>query len=131
MITTRLFVLLCMMPVQLWAASNEYLMTDICRAALNVMLQRDISIMVATKVEDGSARVKYARPQDGKVFSYRCRSTDGHTIGILDETLVEPRWYGERPTDIQRSYTIKDDTLFIRTIYHGDLAEEIFLHNQF
>lgn len=130
MITTRLCLLLCMMPVQICAASNEYPMTDICRATLNVMLKRDISIMVATKIDDGSARVKYTRPQDGKAFSYRCRSIDGHTIGILDETLVEPRWYGERSTDIQRSYKVKDDVLFIRTIYGGDLSEDIFSHNQ-
>jgi len=103
------------MPVQLLAAESEYPMTDVCRATLNDMLNRDLSIMNATQIEDGSVRVQYTRPQDGKLFSYRCRSTDGSTIGILDENISGPRWYGELPDDIQRSYRIKDGKLIIRS----------------
>lgn len=116
---------------QLHAEKNEYLMTDICRATLNVMLKRDLSIMNSTSLGDGSARVQFTRPQDGKRFSYLCRSTDGHTIGVLDETLTRPRWYGELPADIQRSYSIKAGNLIIRTSYQGNISDELFSHNEF
>lgn len=107
--------LFLVMPLPLLAAESEYPMTDVCRATLNDMLNRDLSIMNATQIEDGSVRVQYTRPQDGKLFSYRCRSPDGSTIGILDENISGPRWYGELPDDIQRSYRIKDGKLIIRS----------------
>ncbi|WP_039661218.1 hypothetical protein [Pantoea sp. MBLJ3] len=112
------------------AQDDEYPMTDICRATLNDMLKRDISTMNSTLLADGSARVKYTRPQDGQKFSYRCRSVDGH-IGILDESLTGPRWYGELPEDIQRMYVVKDNSLIIRSIYRGDVSETFFSHADF
>lgn len=120
-----------LLPLQTWAAQNEFQMTDICRAALNVMLKRDLSIMKATSLSDGSARVQYTRSQDGKEFSYRCRSADGHTIGILDETLTGPRWYGEQPEDVQRSYLIKEERLIIHSSYRGSSENESYSHNEF
>lgn len=115
----------------LYAQNDEYQMTDICRATLNEMLKRDISTMNSTLLVDGSARVQYMRPQDGQKFSYRCRSVDGHSIGILDETLTGPRWYGESPEDIQRSYLVKDNNLIIRSIYQGNVSEKFFSHADF
>lgn len=120
-----------LLPWQAWADQDEYLMTDICRAALHVMLKRDLSIMKATSLSDGSARVQYTRPQDGKAFSYRCRSTDGSTLGILDETITGPRWYGEQPEDIQRSYRIREGRLIIHTSYKGSGDDESFSHVEF
>lgn len=112
------------------AQNDEYQMTDICRATLNEMLKRDISTMNSTLLADGSARVQYTRPQDGKKFSYRCRSVDGH-IGILDETLTGPRWYGELPEDVQRMYVVNDNSLIIRSFYKGSLSETFFSHADF
>lgn len=106
-------------------------MADICRATLHDMLKRDISTMKSTLLGDGSARVQYTRPQDGQKFSYRCRSVDGHSIGILNETLNGPRWYGESPEDIQKSYLIKDGNLIIRTSYRGEVSATSFSHADF
>jgi len=121
------------MPLQLLAAESEYPMTDVCRATLNSMLNRDLSIMNATQIEDGSVRVQYTRPQDGKLFSYRCRSTDGSTISILDENISGPRWYGELPDDIQRSYRIKDEKLIIRSFspLSETSSEKFYSHAEF
>ena len=110
------FALSLLAPFQLWAAPSEYQMTDICRATLNDMLHRDLKTMKATQLNDGSARVQYIRPDDSKAYSYRCRSTDGVTIGILHEDITDPRWYGEEPGDEQRSYRIKNGNLIIRTV---------------
>jgi hypothetical protein len=128
LLTTALFLLL---PWQTWAEQNEYLMTDICRATLHIMLDRDLSIMKATSLSDGSARVQYTRPQDGKAFSYRCRSIDGSTLGILDETIAEPRWYGEQPRDTQRSYRVREGRLIIHTFHEGSGNDESFSHVDF
>lgn len=120
-------------PLQLWAAESEYQMTDICRATLNDMHHRYLKTMKATQLNDGSARVQYIRPDDGKAFSYRCRSTDGVTIGILHEDITDPRWYGEEPGDEQRSYRITNGKLIIRTVTSitGTVFEEVYSHVEF
>ncbi|WLS81166.1 hypothetical protein Q3V30_22180 (plasmid) [Erwinia pyri] len=120
-------------PLQLWAAESEYQITDICRATLNDMLHRDLETMKATLLNDGSARVQYVRPNDGKSFSYRCRSIDGVSIGILHEDITEPRWYGEEPEDVQRSYRIINGKLIIRTITNisKTVSEEVYSHVEF
>lgn len=127
------FALTLLAPFQLWAATGEYQMTDICRATLNDMLHRDLNTMKATQLNDGSARVQYIRPSDGKAFSYRCRSTDGVTIGILHEDITDPRWYGEKPGDEKRSYHIKNGSLIIRTVtsISGTVSEEVYSHVEF
>lgn len=127
------FALSLLAPFQLWAAPSEYQMTDICRATLNDMLHRDLKTMKATQLNDGSARVQYIRPDDGKAFSYRCRSTDGVTIGILHEDITDPRWYGEEPGDEQRSYHIKNGSLIIRTVtsISGTVFEKVYSHVEF
>jgi hypothetical protein len=122
---------LLLIPIQVSAESSEYMMTDICRSALHVMLNRDISVMQAESLSDGSARIKFTRQQDGKKFSYRCRSTDGTRLGILDETLSGARWYGEQPDDIQRSYRIKEGRLIIHSFYQGNGDDASFSHTDF
>lgn len=126
-------VILLIAPFRLLAAETEYEMSDICRATLNTMLNRDISIMKATQLADGSARVQFTRPQDGKNFSYRCRSTEGQRIGILDETISGPRWYGEQPTDMQRSFKIDNGTLAIRSFssVSSTPTESFYSHTDF
>lgn len=125
--------LLLLTPLQIWAAESEYSMTDICRAVLSDMLNRDLSIMNATQLEDSSARVQYTRPQDGKPLSYRCRSTGGSTIGILDENISGPRWYGESSDDVQRSYQIVDEQLIIHSFspLSKTSSEKIYSHTEF
>ena len=46
--------------------------SEICRAAIASVMGRDPSIM-RTRVVDNIQYVSYVRPDDGKVWTYRCR----------------------------------------------------------
>lgn len=118
-------------PMKTWATQIEYEMTDICRATINVMHKRDISGMTATSLNDGTARVQYVRPEDGKVFSFRCHSSEKHSLSILNETLPDQHWIGEQADDVQYSYWINKDKLVIHSYHQDHINDVSFSQNDF
>ncbi len=62
--------LACSGPANSVAPSDQ---ARVCRAAIGSVMGRDPAIIRASVDSDGLVRVEYIRPDDRKLFAYKCR----------------------------------------------------------
>lgn len=97
---------------------------ELCKYGVATNYGRSVETMAAQLVGSNITRVQYTREQDGRRFSFQCKLLNGNRMALLDETLGEPRWYGEDLADSQITYRITETAIIIRTIGNGVILRE-------
>lgn len=67
------------------AAQNSNEMDFICRATISSIFNRDISIIKSVGMKEGIVNTQYVRPDDGSVWSNRCK-IEGNRVIWASET---------------------------------------------
>ena len=101
-----------------WLAANpaysaDFTTSDICKAAISVMMGREAKTMKATQKDQGD--ISYRRA-DGETFKYRCKLVGDHVVWktFLNDTREWGRWREQYSQgDAQVTYAILGDTLRI------------------
>lgn len=95
---------------------------QICKAGFSVWLGRDMATMHTNELGD-HVQIQYARPSDGKEFSYRCRLENNYILS-WDDKINGVRWYGSEPGDWKVWYNVENGKLLIKSIAGDRLSEQ-------
>lgn len=120
--------LLSVAPLASHANVAPFTLSQICLAGVATFYGRSVDIMKAQVLLGDEIRVTYTRPEDGKLFSFKCRNhpKSNYRLNFYDESLNGARWYGADMADQQTFYTVKDNVLIMRTVGNGVLLAEDF-----
>lgn len=112
------------------SAGNQELfsLSEICKAGLSVVYDRDIDTMHSTSVSNNINRIKYIRNQDGKSFSYLCRKESLSRLSFFDENLPNARWYGADLAEPQVFFSMTNNILTIRDVVDGRTLKTYFFN---
>lgn len=110
------------------AKSIEFTTEQICKAGIASMYKRDPKTIKTTTLSENIVKIEYQRPQDKKMFSYKCRLVD-NSIQTYDTSLNGARWYGSEPSDSKLMYLKKNDRLIIRDIFNENIQEYYYSVN--
>ncbi|MCU8824952.1 hypothetical protein ACUBJ7_07690 [Klebsiella pneumoniae] len=110
------------------ADTAPFTLSQVCQAGVATFYGRNAVIMKTQALPGDEVRVTYARPEDGRPFSFKCRNhpNSNSRLNLLDESLNGARWYGADLADRQTIYTVKDDVLIMRVIGNGVMLAENF-----
>lgn len=97
---------------------------ELCKYGVATNYDRPVETMTGQLIGSNITRVQYTREQDGRRFSFQCKLLNGSRMALLDETLGEPRWYGEDLADSQITYRVTDTAIIIRTIGNGVILRQ-------
>jgi len=89
-----------------------------CRAAIAVLMGRDVEIVTTDRIENRIAYVSYVRPDDGTHWAYRCRFSDNRVVWSSVDGSEFGRWR-DHAADETLVYTASVDTVSI-TELHAD-----------
>ncbi|MBQ0519609.1 MULTISPECIES: hypothetical protein [Morganellaceae] len=110
----------------------SFSLSEICKAGLSTIYDRDIDIMQSTEISNNISRIRYIRSQDGKLFSYLCRKESTNRLSFFDENLPNARWYGADLSEPQIFFSTANNVLTIRDVVNGEtLKTYIFSRNDF
>lgn len=90
----------------------------VCRAAIAVLMGRDVEIVSVDRIENAIAYVSYVRPDDSSHWAYRCHFSDGRVVWSSVDDSSSGRWR-DHPSDETIVYTVGGDTVSI-TELHAD-----------
>lgn len=87
---------------------------QICKATISTVMGKSPSIMSIDRVSDKVTYLSYIRPDDGKKWSYRCKTNDSYSIWASDKG----RWRDD-PADSKISFSVSGSTLSLSETF-GD-----------
>lgn len=76
---------------------------QVCKAAVATMMGRDPKIVKVKKTKDGIVYLSYRRPDDGKLWAYRCKFEGDQVIWASDNADSLGRWR-THPADEKINY---------------------------
>lgn len=93
---------------------------QVCKAAVATMMGRDPKIVKVKKTKDGIVYLSYRRPDDGKLWAYRCKLEGDKVIWASDNPDSLGRWR-THPADERINYrTLQGGTLLRIEERYGD-----------
>jgi hypothetical protein len=116
------FALLLANPI---AAQKPFSDGQVCQAAIATLNGHEADIIDVVAVQDVVVEVFYARPSDGKPFTYWCKFEPGGEIRWRDEYIG--RW----AENVRLYYGLRGDQLEIRLVDVGYEDIQTFTHADF
>lgn len=102
----------------------------VCRAAIGTLNGRDPAIIEVARVKGGVADVQYLRPDDGKLWKYRCRAESSRIlwagVDVAGPGTGPGRWR-DRPEDEVMTFALAGRSITIVTRYDdGSINQKVY-----
>jgi hypothetical protein len=120
---SRLLVLLGAFGIPSVAAGqavDNAVLSRVCRAAIAVVMGRDVAIIGVVKIEDGIAYTSYTRPSDSSVWKNRCKIEGDRIVWGTVDAFGPGSGFGPwrvRPDDERVTFSIRGPDITITEVY--------------